>query len=75
MKRTQKPRMKRVDMAHWMQRYRDDPVAFISECLVNPETGKPYTLFPAEIEFLQHAFRRGPDGRLLYSLLVYSAIK
>jgi hypothetical protein len=73
MKRNQ-TRMKRVDPTH-LKRYRADPVAFISECLVNPETGKPYALFPAEIEFLQHAFQLGPDGRLKYSLLIYSAIK
>jgi hypothetical protein len=74
MKRNHKPRRKQVDPAR-LTHYRADPVAFINECLVDPETDKPFTLFPAEIEFLQHAFRLGPDGRLKYSLLIYSAIK
>ena len=58
-----------------LRRYRADPCAFIEECLVNPETGKAYGLLEAERAFLRLAFRRRPDGRLLYPELIYSAIK
>jgi hypothetical protein len=34
-------------------RWRRDPVAFIREALINPETGKPFELYPAEISFLR----------------------
>ena len=46
--------------SHW----RRDPVAFITEVLVNPETGKPFELYPAEVEFIRRAFTLNPDGRL-----------
>jgi hypothetical protein len=72
--RNRKPRLERVDPTQ-MKRYRDDPVAFIDECLINPETGKPFVLLEAEIAFLRLAFRLGPNGRLLHSELIYSAIK
>ena len=58
-----------------LKRYRADPVAFVDECLVNPETGKPYELLEAERRFLKHAFRLGPDGRLKYQTLLYCAVK
>jgi phage terminase large subunit-like protein len=51
-----------------------NPVAFIKQ-LINPETGKPFDLLPAERAFLKHAFTLGPDGRLLYPELVYSCPK
>ena len=49
-----------------LKRYRLDPIAFIEECLVDPESGQPFVLLPAERQFLEHAFKTGPDGRLLY---------
>ena len=58
-----------------LARYRADPCAFVEECLVNPETGKPFVLLDAERQFLKHAFRLKPTGRLLFSDLIYSAIK
>ena len=58
-----------------LARYRRDPSAFIDECLINPEDGKPYVLLDAERAFLKHAFRMGSDGRLLFPDLIYSAIK
>ena len=58
-----------------LKRYRADPVAFITEVLRNPETGQPFELLDAEIEFLRHALRTGPNGRLLYPMLIYAAIK
>jgi hypothetical protein len=58
-----------------LQRYRSDPVAFINEVLRDPETGKPYTLLPAELEFLKHALNTRPDGRMLYPQLLYCCPK
>ena len=56
-------------------RYQADPVAFIEENLISPYDGKPYRLVPAERQFIRHAFRLDIDGRLLFPLLIYSAIK
>jgi phage terminase large subunit-like protein len=58
-----------------LDRWRASPAAFIEECLVNPETGKPFELLLAERAFLKHALTIGPDGRLLYPELVYGAPK
>jgi hypothetical protein len=37
-----------------LARWRADPASFI-ECLIDPETGKPFRLLPAERAFLRHA--------------------
>jgi Terminase large subunit, ATPase domain len=58
-----------------LKRYRAEPTAFITEVLRNPETGQPFVLLPAEIEFLKHALRTGPNGRLLYPQLIYACPK
>jgi phage terminase large subunit-like protein len=52
-----------------------DPTTFIEEQLVDPETGAPFHLLPAERAFLAHAFKRGDDGRLLYPEQCFSAPK
>jgi len=56
-------------------RWRRDPVAFIREALIDPETGKPFELFPAEERFLREALTLTPSGRLPYPELVFSAPK
>ena len=58
-----------------LARWRADPAAFIEHVLHNPETGKPFTLLPAERVFLQHAFKRDAAGRLLYPEQVFGAPK
>jgi hypothetical protein len=58
-----------------LERYRRDPVAFIEENLVSPYNGERYRLVEAERVFIQQAFKLDSDGRLLYPLLVYGAIK
>ena len=58
-----------------LARYRADPCAFIEECLVSPYDGQPYQLNDAERRFIKFMFQRDDDGRLLYPLLLYSAIK
>jgi phage terminase large subunit-like protein len=58
-----------------LKRWRADPAMFIETVLVNPETGRPFVLLPAERVFLRHAFTTGADGRLAYSEWVYAAPK
>jgi phage terminase large subunit-like protein len=58
-----------------LARWRSDPALFIESVLVNPETGKPFELLPAERAFLQHAFKTGESGKLLYPELLYSCPK
>lgn len=53
----------------------DDPIAFIEETLVDPETCKPFRLTAAERTFLCHAFELTPDGRLKYPELAFSGPK
>jgi phage terminase large subunit-like protein len=56
-------------------RWRADPIAFIEEILIDPETKKPFMLLDAERAFLKHAFATGADGRLLYPEQVYACPK
>jgi phage terminase large subunit-like protein len=56
-------------------RWRSDPTQFIQSVLHDPETGKPFTLLPAERDFLAHAFKFDAGGRLLYQELVFAAPK
>jgi len=61
--------------ANKLDRWRNDHVAFIETVLHDPETGKPFVLLDAEREFLDHAFRTGDDGKLLYPEQVFAAPK
>jgi phage terminase large subunit-like protein len=56
-------------------RWRANPIAFIQQVLINPETRKPFVLLEAERAFLMHAFAIGADGRLLYPEQIYSCPK
>ena len=58
-----------------IERWRNDPVAFIVEVLRDPETGKPFVLLDAEKRFISHAFRTDGEGRLVYPEQVYAAPK
>jgi phage terminase large subunit-like protein len=58
-----------------LAQWRADPIKFIEEVLINPETERPFELLDAERCFLEHAFRTGEDGRLLYSEQIYSCPK
>src|SRR5712691_3341302 len=58
-----------------LTRWRQDPAAFITEALVNPETGRPFELFEAELVFLKFAFTPTPDGDLPYRDILWSCIK
>jgi phage terminase large subunit-like protein len=56
-------------------KWKADPVAFIREVLINPETSKPFELYPAQIEFIRRAFTATADGRLPFAEMVFSAPK
>jgi phage terminase large subunit-like protein len=55
--------------------WRKSPALFIESILVNPETGKPFELLPAERAFLAHAFKIGESDKLLFPELLYSCPK
>jgi len=56
-------------------RWKKDPVSFIREVLVDPETGRPFELYTAQEAFFRKALTLKPDGRLPYPELVYSCPK
>ncbi|MBV8775505.1 MAG: hypothetical protein JO166_24705 [Deltaproteobacteria bacterium] len=56
-------------------RWRRDIVSFITEVLINPETGQPFELYPKQVAFLRHAFELTPEGRMRYTELCFSAGK
>ena len=58
-----------------IERWQRDPCSFVEEVMVNPETGQPYVLLPAERVFMQHAFKTNENGRLLYPEQVFSCPK
>jgi phage terminase large subunit-like protein len=58
-----------------ISRWKRDPIAFIREVLINPETGQPFELYPEQERFFREAFILGPDGRLPYPELLFSAPK
>ena len=61
----------RATLQHW----RTNPIAFVETVLCDPEAGRPFVLLDAEKRFLEHAFKVGTDGRLLYPEQVYGAPK
>lgn len=63
------------DIDDTLDHWRADPIAFIETVLHDPETNAPFVLLDAEREFLQHAFKTGDDGRLLYPEQVFGAPK
>lgn len=58
-------------LAYWRER----PIEFIETVLYNPETGEPFELLPAERAFLEHAFKIGPNSKLVYNEWLYSCPK
>jgi phage terminase large subunit-like protein len=51
--------------------FKRDPVLLLRD----PETGKPFELYPAQVRFLREGFTPGRDGGLPFSELVYSCPK
>ncbi len=57
------------------ERWRTDPVKFITEVLRDPETERPFILNPSQRAFLAKAFELDGRGRLKHPELLYSAPK
>ena len=64
-----------TDAQNQLAIWRTDPIAFINDFCRNPETGRPFELYPAQERFLREALTLTPDGRLPYSELLFSAPK
>ena len=62
-------------MREELARWRADPVRFIEQVMINPETGKSFELFQAERDFFAHAWRLDDDGRLVYPEQCFSGPK
>jgi phage terminase large subunit-like protein len=56
-------------------RWKRDPIAFILEVLIDPETGRPFELYPAQLRFLREALTPNSNGGLSYPEIVFSAPK
>src|SRR6476660_6265412 len=66
--------MRVLDVAA-LTRWRADPIGFIEQCLIDPESGKPFVLSDAERWFLKFAFTLNDNGKLKFPELVFGAIK
>jgi phage terminase large subunit-like protein len=58
-----------------LDRWRRDPISFIEQVLIDPETGQPFQLYAEQRTFLCHAFELTPEGRMRHTELVFSAGK
>src|SRR5262249_36300622 len=56
-------------------RWRRDPIALFADVVRNPETGKPFNLYPAQVAFLREALTLRADGTLPFPELIFSAPK
>ncbi len=56
-------------------RWKRDPVAFITEVLRDPETGKPFVLYEAQERFLRKALTLTAEGKLPFPELLFSCPK
>ena len=58
------------------ERWRADPATFVREALINPETGQPFELYPAEERYLREGFTVDDAGRLPFFVeFLYGAPK
>ena len=63
------------DLAARASAWRGDPALFVREVLRDPETSKPFELYPAQERFLREALTPNVDGRLPFPELVFSGPK
>jgi phage terminase large subunit-like protein len=64
-----------IDAQNQLAIWRSDPIAFIRDFCRNPETGRPFQLYPAQERFLREGLTLTSEGRLPYSELLFSAPK
>ncbi len=58
-----------------LARWKRDPVAFVTEVLVDPETSRPFELYSAEERFLREGLTLTAEGRLPFPEMIYAAPK
>jgi phage terminase large subunit-like protein len=56
-------------------RWRNDPLRFLRECVIDPDTRSPFQLYAEQADFLRRACTLRPDGRVRYSEVGYCAPK
>jgi phage terminase large subunit-like protein len=61
----------KAQLAKWKR----EPLAFVREVLVDPETGLPFELYAEEEQFLREALTLTADGRLPFTEIVFAAGK
>ena len=49
-----------------LERWQREPISFIEQILRNPQTNKPFELFPAQRQWFKHCWQLRDDGRLEY---------
>jgi hypothetical protein len=49
-----------------LERWKSNPVSFIEQVLRRPKDGKPFELFPAQLQWFEHCWQLRDDGRLQY---------
>ena len=64
-----------VSQLETLERLRLDPVMFADTFLPHNEKGKSWRLSPHQRQVLTRAFRRGPEGDLLFRLVLWSEPK
>lgn len=62
-------------MQKQIERLRSDPIAFITEVLVDPQTGAPFSLYGEQRTFLENTFELTSEGHLRFTELVFSGGK
>jgi hypothetical protein len=67
--------MAAVDLKAARAKWRRSPVAFITEVLRDPETGRPFVLYPVQVRFLREGLTPTADGPLPFPELVFSGPK
>ena len=61
--------------SHSLLYWRQHVCEFIETCLINPETGEPFELLPAEKLFISYAFQVDSNGRLKHRDWIYGTPK
>jgi phage terminase large subunit-like protein len=61
-------------MLDQITQWRTDPVSFMKS-LINPETGQPFELYPAQERFFKRALTLTPDGQLPFPEMIFSCPK
>jgi hypothetical protein len=63
-----------MNLVERIREWRKDPCSFMRS-LIDPETDKPFELYPSQEVFFNKSLTLTPDGRLPYPELVYSGPK